>query len=285
MAKERKPKPSEIVDAMLAGKQDPKYDVNKDGKVDIHDVTAAIDEELKPEPDTDPEPEEGMFDVNGVTFRMVKVEAGKFLMGASVEPSAYSFERPQHEVTISKDFFIGETPVTQALWKAVMGSNPSLIKGDDNPVERVTWFDCIDFIKRLNELTGQQFRLPTEAEWEFAAIGGNSSKGYKFSGSDLIEEVAWCKVNAGGGTHPVKEKQPNELGIYDMSGNVNEWVEDWYASYNAAAVTDPKGPNTGSYRVYRGGGFQAPAADCRCHYRYMMIPQKRAEYLGLRIAL
>ena len=272
---------TEVVDAVLRGDQSPEFDVNKDGKVDINDVTAAIDNALNPQPE-----DEGLFNVNGVSFTMVKVEGGKFMMGAPMgEAGSYAFEKPQHQVTIANDYWIGQTQVTQALWKAVMGTNPSLHKGDDKPVEKVSWNDCQEFIARLNQLTGKQFRLPTEAEWEYACIGGKKSKGYKFAGSNVIDNVAWSKANSNGVTHPVKGKQANELGIYDMSGNVNEWCQDWYTSYTASAATDPQGPATGSYKVYRGGSYNVYARDCRSHYRYMMMSNKKYEYLGLRLAL
>ncbi len=165
-------------------------------------------------------------------------------------------EKPVHSVTLS-DYMIGETEVTQALWRAVMGSNPSYYKGDYLPVERVSWEDCQEFISKLNSLTRQRFRLPTEAEWEYAARGGSKSRGYKYSGSDNLGDVAWYYENSGDKTHSVKTKDSNELGLYDMSGNVWEWCEDFYDenAYSSHSSTNPKGPSSGSWRVYRGGCY------------------------------
>ena len=188
--------------------------------------------------------------VNGVAFNMVKVSGGTFQMGATSEQGSYvdSDEQPVHQVTLS-DYYIGETEVTQELWQAVMGSNPSKFTGSGLlPVEKVSWDDCQTFITKLNV-----FRLPTEAEWEFAARGGNSSQGYKYSGSNNIDDVAWYTNNSNSKTHEVGTKAPNELGIYDMSGNVWEWCQDWDGSYSSSAQTNPTGPTSGAERVYRGG--------------------------------
>jgi formylglycine-generating enzyme required for sulfatase activity len=174
--------------------------------------------------------------------------------------------------------------VTQALWEAVMGNNPSKFKGMDKPVEQVSWNDCQEFIRKLNAATGLQFRLPTEAEWEYAARGGNKSQGYKYSGSNNIDDVAWYDSNSSLTTHDVKTKQANELGIYDMSGNVWEWCQDWYGSYSSSAQTDPVGPSSGSYRVNRGGGTAGYAWYCRVSYRSDDPPSDRYSNLGLRLA-
>ncbi len=165
------------------------------------------------------------FTVNGVSFKMIFVEGGTFTMGATaeLESDALGGEKPTHRVTLSS-YMIGETEVTQELWQAVMGGNPSLHKGARNPVEWVSWNDCQEFIDKLNRLTGRKFGLPTEAQWEYAARGGNRSKGYKYSGSNNIDELAWYDGNSG--THLVATKKPNELGIYDMSGNLWEWCQD-----------------------------------------------------------
>ena len=185
-------------------------------------------------------------------------------------------------------YYIGKTEVTQALWKAVMGSSPSdtsTLKVDNLPVERVSWNDCQEFIRKLNALTGQNFRLPTEAEWEFACRGGNNSRGYKYSGSNYIDNVAWYWDNSGKKTHPVATKLPNELGIYDMSGNVWEWCADWYGDYSSGAQTNPKGPYDGSRRVRRGGGWYVIARNCRSSNRNNNNPTNRNNNLGLRLAL
>ena len=175
------------------------------------------------------------FSVNGITFKMVKVQGGTFTMGATAEQGGVvtSDEKPAHEVTLSS-FSIGQTEVTQELWEAVMGSNPSYWKGSKLPVEQVSWNDCQEFVKKLNALTGQKFRLPSEAEWEYAARGDSQSRGYKYSGSNNIDDVAWYDGNSDK-THAVATKQPNELGIYDMSGNVLEWCQDWYGNYTEGA--------------------------------------------------
>ena len=224
--------------------------------------------------------------VNGVSFKMIAVQGGTFTMGATSEQGSdtSSDEKPTHKVTLS-DYMIGETEVTQELWKAVMGTNPSYFSGTQNPVERVSWEDCQNFIAELNAMTGKKFRLPTEAEWEFAARGGNKSNGFKYSGSGSIDKVAWYEGNSSSKTHPVKQKQANELGIYDMSGNVWEWCQDWYGSYSSSAQTNPTGPSSGSNRVYRGGGWDTYAAYCRVSFRSSDTPTDSNILLGLRLAL
>ena len=226
------------------------------------------------------------FTVNGVSFTMIAVEGGTFQMGATSEQGsdANSNEYPVHSVTLS-DYYIGETEVTQELWEAVMGSNPSDFKGSQKPVECVRWYDCKEFITKLNKLTGKNFRLPTEAEWEYAARGGNESQGYKYSGSNTIDNVAWYWDNSGSATHNVKTKSPNELGIYDMSGNVWEWCEDWYGDYSSGSQTNPAGPSTGSDRVIRGGSWVIFAGYCRVSDRYYGNLDYRNYFLGLRLCL
>ena len=229
----------------------------------------------------------GRFTVNGVSFEMVRVEGGTFRMGATSEQKndAWGSEKPVHSVTLSR-YYIGKTEVTQALWQAVMGSNLSNFKGADLPVECVNWNDCQEFIQKLNRLTGRNFRLPTEAEWEFACRGGNNSRGYKYSGSNNLANVAWYDDNSGGQTHPVGTKAPNELGIYDMSGNVWEWCSDWYADYTLYSHTTSTGPQSGSNRVSRGGSWFYGARYCRSSCRYYYLgPTYRYGYLGLRLAL
>ena len=226
------------------------------------------------------------FTVNGVSFTMIAVEGGTFKMGATSEQGSdyWDDELPVHSVTLSS-YSIGETEVTQELWEAVMGSNPSYFSGyPQRSVEYVTWNDCQEFITKLNNLTGKSFRLPTEAEWEYAARGGNKSKGYKYSGSNTIGDVAWYYNNSGL-THDVKTKQANELGIYDMSGNVWEWCQDWYGSYSSSSQTNPTGPSTSHYRVLRGGGWCDDAGDCRVSVRYGYYPSNRYSDLGLRLCL
>ena len=223
---------------------------------------------------------------NGVSFKMIRVEGGTFTMGATPEQSgdADADEKPAHQVTLSS-YYIGETEVTQALWEAVMGSNPSYFKGANRPVEQVSWDDCRTFISRLNSATGRNFRLPTEAEWEYAARGGKRSQGYRYSGSNTLDNVAWYDDNSGNETHPVKSKSPNELGIYDMSGNVREWCQDRYGSYSSNSQMNPKGASSGSYRVYRGGGWFSGADGTRVSYRDYYSPDCRNSDLGFRLAL
>ena len=250
----------------------------------------------KDEPD---EPQTKTFTVNGVTFTMVAVEGGTFTMGVTADDDFY-WEQPAHEVTLSS-YCIGQTEVTQALWQAVMGSNPSSFSSRNNyatnlqrPVENVSWNDCQTFITKLNQLTGKTFRLPTEAEWEFAARGGNQSQGYKYSGSNNLDDVAWywfsipsqTSGNAGYGTQTVATKAPNELGLYDMSGNVWEWCQDyWGGSYSSDAQTNPVGPSTGSLRVLRGGCWHYEARYCSVLRRRGLVPTNTGYNLGLRLAL
>ena len=257
-------------------------DINGDGAVNVSDVTSLVNIIL-----SDNGGGTKSYTVGGVTFEMVSVDGGTFTMGGNSEQGsdAYDDEKPTHQVTLSS-YYIGMTEVTQALWKAVMGSNPSYSNGDNLPVERVSCDDCKTFISKLNAMTGQKFRLPTEAEWEYAARGGNKSHGYKYSGSNSVDDVAWYYGNRGGyKTHSVGTKAPNELGIYDMSGNVLEWCSDWYGSYSSASQTNPKGPNSGSCRVSRGGGWDGGASSCRVSFRYINNPTDRNNRLGLRLAL
>ena len=225
--------------------------------------------------------------VGDVEFEMVYVEGGTFMMGGTSEQGtdAYSDEKPVHRVTLSA-FHIGKYEVTQGLWREVMGSNPSLNKaGDDYPVEMLSWEDCQEFVRKLNARTGLNFRLPTEAEWEYAARGGRKSRGYKYSGSNSLGDVAWYGDNSGGGTHPVGRKSPNELGLYDMSGNVYEWCQDWYGSYGSSGQTDPAGPSSGFIRVLRGGSCSHGARGCRVSCRYSGDPGPRGYNHGLRLVL
>ncbi|MDR3012921.1 MAG: formylglycine-generating enzyme family protein, partial [Chitinispirillales bacterium] len=211
----------------------------------------------------------------------------------NVDLACYANESPSHQVTLTNGYYIGKFPVTQALWVAVMDTNPSYSSGDLNrPVERVSWDDIVnEFIPALNALTGRTFRLPTEAEWEFAARGGNVSDGFMFSGSNSIGDVAWYYDNRpNASTQAVGGKDPNELGLFDMSGNVWEWVSDWYGSTAYAGresgVTDPTGPATGSNRVIRGGGWYSNARSCRVSNRHYYPPEDgRSYYIGFRLVL
>ena len=220
---------------------------------------------------------------NTIGMEFILVKAGTFQMGST---SGYSDEKPVHSVTISKDYYIGKYEVTQKQWVAVMGSNPSNWKGDSLPVENVSWTTVQEFITKLNEKEStDKYRLPTEAEWEFAARGGNDSKGYTYAGSNTIGDVAWYNGNASSKTHEVGTKALNELGIYDMSGNVCEWCSDWYGSYSSDAVTDPSGASTGSIRVFRGGSWSDYAFYCRVAYRFSYYPGYSYNCIGFRIVV
>lgn len=229
------------------------------------------------------------FTVNGVSFDMIAVEGGTFWMGAEDgDYEASSVERPRHEVRVD-DYAIGQTEVTQQLWETVMGNNPSNWKGADLPVENVSWDECQTFITKLNALTGREFRLPTEAEWEFAARGGKNSNGYKYSGSNDIDAVAWYINNSDGKTHPVAQKAYNELGIYDMSGNVWEWCNDWYDEqyYSVASHDNPTGPSATSFHVRRGGRWDHNSPLCRVSSRNDGLREGESQFdgSGLRLAL
>ena len=232
--------------------------------------------------------------VNGVTFTMVRVEGGTFMMGATSEQTgAYSDEKPAHRVTLS-DYYIGETEVTQALWEAVMGETPTsdddqwgpeIGLGDNYPAYYISDNDVLSFISKLNSLTGRTFRMPTEAEWEYAARGGNKSKGYLYSGGNTLDNVGWYYENSSSKTHPVAQKSANELGLYDMSGNVWEWCSDWYGTYSSSSQTNPTGPSTGSCRVLRGGSWGPSARYCRVASRGYNSPSIRYYNFGVRLAL
>lgn len=292
---------TELIDFLLSGYSDgvntDKADTNRDSRVSIGDVTMLIDY-LLGGVDLNP-PLIETFTVNGVSFNMVEVQGDTFMMGANDDDTdADTNEHPAHQVTLSS-FYIGQTEVTQALWLAVMGSNPSKFCSangyTDNlqrPVEMVSWEDCQEFIAKLNQMTGKSFRLPTEAEWEFAARGGNRSKGYKYAGSNDVNAVAWWGWNKGNcdyNTYPVATKSPNELGIYDMSGNVTERCQDWYSyRYTSDAQTNPTGP-TGPqeyhYRVVRGGNWYDVSYHCRVLRRLGSNIDDHSSNYGLRLAL
>jgi len=218
------------------------------------------------------------------TIEMVYVQGGTFTMGCTSEQGSDcdADESPTHQVMVST-FYMSKYEITQKQWVEIMGSNPSYFKGDNLPVEQVSWEDVQDFIRKLNLKTGKQYRLPTEAEWEYAARGGTKSKGYKYSGSNTLSNVAWYDDNSGRETHPVGSKFPNELGLYDMSGNVWEWCGDWYGNYGSSAQTNPAGPSSGSYRVFRGGSWDFSAGGCRVTFRFSYYPGYRMSSIGFRL--
>ena len=217
-----------------------------------------------------------MKTVTGHGSSVYSVAFSNFQMGSN---SGESDEKPIHTVTVSS-FFMDKTEVTQAQYKKVMGRNPSGFSGcDDCPVEKVSWHDAVAYANKVGK------RLPTEAEWEYAARGGNKSKGYKYSGSNGIDAVGWYDRNSNSKTHPVAQKQPNELGLYDMSGNVWEWCSDWYGSYSSSPQNNPQGPNSGEYRVRRGGSWYGSGSICRVALRYRDSPDDRYGNLGFRLVL
>ena len=283
-------------------------DVDGDGTITSYDITELYNILLG---NTTPQ-EEGVteYTVNGVTFKMVEVEGGTFMMGVD-QQVGYAY--PAHEVTLST-YSIGQTEVTQELWVAVMGSNPSYFNEYGNadlhsnhnswdaginlqrPVDYVNYGDCLAFCAKLNEMTGLNFRIPTEAEWEFAARGGNLTHGYEYAGSENVNDVAWWKETLpsstlwtdGWGTQTVATKAPNELGIYDMCGNVEEWCYDWFATYSSTAepLTNPTGPATGTQRAKRGGTCTNKYAySLIVYYRQPQNPDARGNTRGLRLAL
>lgn len=275
------------INVILGGGSNTSADVNADGEINIADINAIINIILGGGSST-PEVIE-TFTVFGVEFKMVKVDGGTFTMGATPEQGedAYNSEKPAHQVTLSS-YSIGQTEVTQELWLAVMGYNWSHFTGDMNlPADELSWNECQEFITKLNQITGKTFRMPTEAEWEYAARGGKQSKGYKYAGSNNIDEVAWYDDgNSPLTTKPVATKKPNELGIYDMSGNVMEWCSDWYGPYSSEAQIDPVGPETGTDHITRGGcyNFSLPRM-CRVSARRYYSPTFAAPANGLRLAL
>lgn len=284
-------------------------DINEDAQVDIADVNELINIMLAKTPRTT------VFTVNGVSFKMIQVQGGSFTMGDNEGwyISNSPWDEPdnlEHQVIVNS-FSIAQTEVTQELWVAIMNSNPSYFNETGNssvdsdheanygtnlqrPVDWVSWFDCQTFIAKLNELFGESFRLPTEAEWEYAARGGNKGEGYRYAGSDYMNDVGWYIGNipsrtwgtAGYGTQTVATKVPNELGLYDMSGNVCEWCQDWYGRYyyESSPVDNPAGPISGTNRVTRGGGYLYESWFSYAASRMGRQPSKRSDVIGLRLA-
>ena len=234
--------------------------------------------------------------IDNLIKNMVLVEGGSFMMGNNIvksedmnedEERSLDDATPVHKVTLSP-FYIGKYEVTQLEWEAVMGNNPSYFKGQNRPVEQVTWYHCIEFIDKLNKLTRMKFRLPTEAEWEFAARGGNKSHGFKYPGSNHALEVAWYDptnaIMSKETTHDVGLKKCNELGLYDMGGNVSEWCSDRYGPYSDEAQENPNGPQSGDMRVLRGGVFYSDESGCITCSRNYRRPDWPERMMGLRLA-
>lgn len=228
------------------------------------------------------------FEVNTIPFSMQRVEGGLFVMGGTREQhrEPISTDLPTHTVALDA-YYIGHTEVTQALWQAVM---PEWEIMDDwhnpnHPVSDVNWYDCLVFIHRLDSLTGMPFRLPTEAEWEFAARGGNKSQGSRFAGGNMVDSVSWGLINGGFRKHTVGLKRPNELGLFDMTGNVSEWCSNWYAPYQLGTEPNPKGPLKGTEKIVRGGSFDNCQANSHISYRHYQKPEESTQYCGLRLAM
>jgi formylglycine-generating enzyme required for sulfatase activity len=241
-----------------------------------------------------PTPTEDPFTIPGLNLEMKPIPAGTFVMGSpSDEQDRDSDEGPQTRVTISKPFWLGKTEVTQAQWKAVMGNNPSYFKGDDLPVEEVSWTDAVAFCEKLNEMkrdtlpAGYHYTLPTEAQWEYACRAGTTTR-FSYgndTGYSQLGSYAWYDENSSSKIHPVGEKLPNRWGLHDMHGNVFEWCLDWYGEYPGGSITDPQGPQSGTSRVLRGGGWYVNARVCRSAVRLWFRPVSTYTLLGFRVAL
>ena len=225
---------------------------------------------------------------NSIGMEFMLIEPGTFEMGSPETEPGRKDDETLRTVTITQPFYLGKYEVTQGQWQAVMGNNPSRFPscGQNCPVERVSWEDVQEYIRELNRREGTEgYRLPTEAEWEFAARGGQESRGYVYAGSDRLDLVGWCADGSDvGSSHPVGQKRPNELGLYDMSGNVLEWVQNWLGPYPSGALTNPRGPSTGDHRIVRGGSWRRPARWCRAAHYASAAPSTRYVALGFRLA-
>lgn len=281
---------NKIIDIILSdNSEDYGYDadVNADREINIADINKIIDIVLNGNDDEDEKPDEVIKDLllnaGGHIFKMVAVDGGSFILGDD-GTTWYEESFPTLKVNLSS-YYIAETEVTQGLWQEIMGSNPSYYDGDLSlPVETVSWYDCQTFFNKLNNLSGFSFRLPTEAEWEFAARGGNMTHGYKYAGSNDYKEVAWFSFNSSSKTHPVGQKNANELGLYDMSGNVCEWCKNWYEDWYEVFYPNPQGPSTGTERVIRGGSFYT-SPEAIYIDRSHLDPYICTSRVGLRLAL
>lgn len=273
-----------LIDHLLnsSGNDNAADDVNGDGLASISDLTSLIDLLLSPTPT-----QAVTVSVNGVEFVMIPVEGGTFTMGALAEETEYARrnEYPAHEVTLN-GYYISQTEVTWEQWLAVSGGDIDSFDGDLHcPVVNMSLFDCAKFVDALTEITGKVFRLPTEAEWEFAARGGSGGVRYRFAGSNDIDLVAWYQDNADDTPHRVATKMPNSLGLYDMTGNVLEWCQDFYGSYDYEPQVNPVGPESGYTNVVRGGAWDLSMTSCHVTCRYSFDPYERIDNLGLRIVM
>ena len=273
-----------LIDCLLGNNCDDedtrlRVDLDGDNALGSGDVTMMVEQVI------DDKPEVLIFMVDYFVFKMVRVHGGTFEMGG-FDDQAYGDELPVHEVTLD-DYYICQTEVTNGLWEAVVGDDPEQGHGITyNPVTELTWGACQYYVNELNRLFQHNtFRLPTEAEWEYAARGGNMSRQYKYSGSDNYDDVAWCELNSGDLLHRVGSKQPNELGLYDMSGNAWEWCQDWYGPYDSESCINPTGPETGTERVVRGGCMRGHVRFCRVTYRMCYEPKTYLLDVGFRIAM
>ena len=270
-----------------------KVSIRKEGYYDTESVVdiqlgknSSLNEKMVKSCDIERKPDRIDITTKGVSFSMIKVQGGTFTMGGTAEQKKPKIdEMPIHRVTLS-DYYIGETEVTNELWNAIMSINPSItFSQPTQPVNNITWYDCQKFINRLSSLTGIKFALPTEAQWEFAARGGNQSKNYRFSGSNNVKDVAWYKGNSKGNLKAVKTLSPNELGLYDMSGNAYEWCSDWYGLYKSEDLTDPQGPASGSFKVNRGASAGEREELTRVSCRFNDSPNAKYQGLGLRLVI
>jgi formylglycine-generating enzyme required for sulfatase activity len=222
---------------------------------------------------------------NSMTMKLVLIPAGKFLMGSPIREEGRGNDEGQHEVTISKPFYMGVYDVTQEQYEQVMGQNPSHFKGAKNPVEMVSWDEAVEFCKKLSAKTGKTVQLPTEAQWEYACRAGSKTR-FCFGNDDMdmgLDEYGWYAGNSSNVTHPVGQKKPNAFGLYDMHGNVFQWCSDWYGAYPAGGVTDPTGPADGQARVFRGGSWSSNQQGCRSAFRGDNSPDTRLIIYGFRV--
>jgi len=259
----------------------------QEGRSPLKAAAAPAAEQLESAVPTAAMPAELTLDVGGgVTMKMVLIRPGKFMMGSpDSEKGRVVHEGPQHEVTISKPFYMGVTEVTQGQYEAIMGKNPSGWKGATNPVENVSWDDVAQFCKKLSEKTRQAVRLPTEAEWEYACRAGTQTASSFGDDPFALGDYAWWDGNSDKTTHPVGQKKPNAWGLYDMHGNVCEWCADWYGDYPNGAVKDPQGPASGTYRVLRGGCLLTTPSVDRSALRVLDPPSKRTAIYGFRVVV